>query len=85
MNEIDDFLKQCGITETTLSLSEKDSLDRNGYVVLNAVIEPDRINKLHTAFEAAALQAGKATNNKQSGTRHIDDLVNRDAAFEVHV
>jgi ectoine hydroxylase-related dioxygenase (phytanoyl-CoA dioxygenase family) len=79
---IEEALAQCGVTETTLALAEKDALDRDGYVVLAGVIDADWLGQLRSAFEKACGKDGKSAGIKDSGTRHIDDLVNRDPAFD---
>jgi ectoine hydroxylase-related dioxygenase (phytanoyl-CoA dioxygenase family) len=81
-NEIEDILEQCGVTETTLAPAEKEALDQDGYVVLAGVIDADWLERLRSAFERACGEVGKTAGIKESGTRHIDDLVNRDAAFD---
>ena len=79
---IEGALAQSGVTETTLALAEKDALDRDGYVVLAGVIDADWLGQLRSAFEKACGKDGKSAGIKDSGTRHIDDLVNRDPAFD---
>jgi ectoine hydroxylase-related dioxygenase (phytanoyl-CoA dioxygenase family) len=81
-NEIEDELEQCGVTETTLEPAEKEALDRDGYVVLAGVIDANWLERLRFAFERACGKEGKTAGIKESGTRHIDDLVNRDVAFD---
>lgn len=81
-NEIEDILEQCGVTETTLAPEEKEALDQDGYVVLAGVIDADWLERLRSAFERACGKEGNTAGIKESGTRHIDDLVNRDAAFD---
>jgi ectoine hydroxylase-related dioxygenase (phytanoyl-CoA dioxygenase family) len=78
LNSIDDILRECGVTETTLSAREAEALDHDGYVVMTGVIDADWLASLRAAFES-----GFAANNhkpvvKESGTRHIDDLVNKE-------
>ena len=82
-NEIEAELEQCGVTETTLEPAEKEALDRDGYVVLAAIIDADWLEWLRSAFERACGKEGKTAGIKESGTRHIADLVNRDATFDV--
>lgn len=79
---IDDVLAQCGVTQTTLSPHEREVLDREGYVVLPGVIDADWLARLRTAFESGCEKDGHAPVVKESGTRHVNDLVNRDAVFE---
>lgn len=79
---VDEILAQFGITETTLSPHEREALDREGYVVLSDVIDADWLERLKAAFERGCEKDGGATVVKESGTRHLDDLVNRDPVFE---
>ena len=76
------ILAQLGITETTLSPRERDALDREGYVVLHEVIDANWLERLRAAFERGCEKEGLASVVKESGTRHVNDLVNRDPVFE---
>ncbi len=76
------MLAQFGITETTLSPHERDALDRDGYVVLPEVIAANWLERLRAAFESGCEKDGHAPVVKESGTRHVNDLVNRDPVFE---
>jgi ectoine hydroxylase-related dioxygenase (phytanoyl-CoA dioxygenase family) len=78
--EIEEFLNQCGLTDTTLDPREKDAMDRDGYLVIPDVIDPPWLHRLRTAFENSAVQ-GKA-GTKESGTRQVNHLVNADPVFE---
>jgi len=82
INAIEDALRQCGVTETTLAPREKDDLDRYGYLVLPGVMDPDSLARLRSAFEAASGQGQRKAEGTKSGTRHIADLARKDAAFE---
>lgn len=84
MNElrIENVLRECGVTEATLSAAEKESLDRLGYVVLPDVIDAGWLFQLREAFERAVDQKQVATGGKQSGTRHASDLIPKDEAFD---
>jgi len=79
---VDLILAQLGITETTLSPRERDALDREGYVVLHEVIDANWLERLRAAFERGCEKDGLASVVKESGTRHVNDLVNRDPVFE---
>jgi ectoine hydroxylase-related dioxygenase (phytanoyl-CoA dioxygenase family) len=79
---VDEMLAQFGITQTTLSPHEMEALDRDGYVVLPGVIDEDWLVRLTVAFESGCQKDGAASVVKESGTRHVNDLVNRDAVFE---
>jgi ectoine hydroxylase-related dioxygenase (phytanoyl-CoA dioxygenase family) len=79
---IDEMLAQFGITETTLSPHEREALDRDGYVVFPNLIDAGWLARLRAAFESGFEKDGHAPVVKESGTRHVNDLVNRDAVFE---
>src|SRR5215468_5741433 len=82
LNGIEEALKECGVTDATLSPAEKESLDRRGYVVLAGVVGPDWLTRLRTAFESAISRGQTTGAGKQSGTRHANDLIQKDAAFD---
>jgi phytanoyl-CoA dioxygenase PhyH len=79
---VDQILARFGITETTLSPHEREALDREGYVVLPGVIDPNWLERLRAGFESGCENDGHAPIVKESGTRHIDNLVSRGPAFE---
>ncbi|HZS47743.1 MAG TPA: phytanoyl-CoA dioxygenase family protein [Blastocatellia bacterium] len=70
------LLNECGVTEATLNAGQKNSLDRDGYVVLPAVIDPAMVDRLRRAFD-------QHTRTEQSGTRHISDPINADRIFDI--
>ena len=67
----------------TISQYEREALDSEGYVVIANLIDDDLLMRLRTAFESECESDGHTAAVKESGTRHINDLVNRDAVFEV--
>jgi ectoine hydroxylase-related dioxygenase (phytanoyl-CoA dioxygenase family) len=79
---IEDVLRECGVTEATLSAAEKESLDRLGFVVLSDVIDSGWLARLRTAFERAVDQKPTTASGKQSGTRHAGELIQKDEAFD---
>jgi ectoine hydroxylase-related dioxygenase (phytanoyl-CoA dioxygenase family) len=50
----EDALRQCGVTEATLSRAERAALDRDGYLVLAGVMDGGWLAGLRAAFDAAA-------------------------------
>lgn len=82
-NDFKAALEQCGVAGSTLAPVERQALDRDGYVVLTNLIDGDWLAGLRAEFEnACGKDEKKTTVVKESGTRHIDDLVNRDEAFD---
>jgi len=82
LNGIEDVFRDLNVTEATLSPSEKESLDKLGYVVLPDAIEAGWLARLRTAFERAVDRKQPTTDSKQSGTRHASDLIQKDEAFD---
>jgi len=82
LSGIDDVLNERGVSEATLSPAEKESLDRRGYVVLPDVIDAGWLARLRTAFENGIGGGQTTANSKQSGTRHVNDLIQKDEAFD---
>lgn len=78
---MDEILRQSGVTETTLSVAEKLALDQQGYIVLPGVLDEALLAELRTAFEREAGQHSPDSNQKQTGTRHTEDLRWQDPVF----
>jgi ectoine hydroxylase-related dioxygenase (phytanoyl-CoA dioxygenase family) len=82
MNEFEQVLGEFGVTDSTLLAFEKEALDREGYVIFRDVIDADWLERLRTAFENACAKDSSAPVIKESGTRHIDNLVSGGPVFE---
>ena len=84
-NGIEAILKECCVTEKSLDASQKEALDRHGYLVLPDLAAGDWLARLRAAFERAmgeAASGGQTSPREQSGTRHAPDLAWKDAAFD---
>jgi len=79
---IENVLRDCGVNESTLSSSESGLLDRDGYVVMQHVIDAGWLERLRVAFESGCEKDGRTPVVKESGTRHVNDLANLDPVFE---
>lgn len=77
----EEALRERGIFLTPLSIDEVSALDRDGFVVMPRVIDREWLEGLRTAFESGCEKNGSVV-VKESGTRHVDDLINRDPVFE---
>jgi len=79
-------LTALGVTEQTLSQSEKNGLDQNGYLPLANILSADQIARIRQRTdELIALEgddAGKEV-HQEAGTIRLSDLVNKDPVFEV--
>jgi ectoine hydroxylase-related dioxygenase (phytanoyl-CoA dioxygenase family) len=83
VNTVEQILGEFGVTADSISAEEGQTLDRDGYVVLKNVIDEDLLSTLRAAFNAGCGSPGGSAVVKESGTRHANDLANRDKAFEV--
>jgi hypothetical protein len=81
-DSIEDILRACGVTASILSTSEREALDRDGYVLMTGVVDDNWMPGLRDAFEAGCKKDGHAAVGKESGTRHVNDLVNRFPVFQ---
>lgn len=82
---IEQILQEFGVTDSILSMREKEALDREGYVIFRDVIGADWLESLRAAFDdGCAKDSSPPVNSviKESGTRHIDSLVSRGPVFE---
>lgn len=79
---IEQTLREFGVTESNLSMSEREALDREGYVIFRNIIDADWLDQLRAAFESACSKDSNSTVIKETGTRHIDKLVTRGEVFE---
>lgn len=73
------------VTESNLSMKEKEALDREGFVIFRNVIDADWLESLRAAFDDGCAKDSSSPVNavvKDSGTRHIDKLVTRGEVFE---
>ena len=81
MTSVRQILTEYGVANSALSKRECESLDREGYVVLPYLIDAAWLERLKTAFDSEYEKGGRSR-AYESGTRHVDDLVNRGAVFE---
>ncbi len=85
INNIKEALQELGVTENTLSPQEKETLDKQGYLVLPGQIDKKGLVELREAFERLMTekQSGVvSTARPEQGTCHIDNLINRESVFD---
>ncbi len=85
INNIEEALRELGVTETTLSAAEKETLDREGYVVLPGLIEPAWLEQLRQTYEELMAKEGAQAGievHQETGTRRLSDLVNKSEVFD---
>ncbi len=84
--DIKDALSELGVRADTLTPTEKNQLDRDGYLPLPGILSAEQItalrNRLDALVAAEGTEAGKEV-HQEAGTDRLSDLVNKDALFEV--
>lgn len=85
-------LAELGVTENSLSPDEIAAVDRDGFVLLRDMIDPDWLHRLRGAYERlmrekyGELPPQRATNddywNHEAGTRRLTNLVSADPVFD---
>jgi ectoine hydroxylase-related dioxygenase (phytanoyl-CoA dioxygenase family) len=90
LTEIEYAMDQLGLTDennSMLSHAEKDSLDRNGYVILGPLLDADQLHKMRYRYDAAIKEEGANPENaeKKGIARVVDTVVkpmNRDGLLD---
>ena len=86
MVTIADPLHTLGVREDTLSLQEKEQLDREGYLALTGILSAETLEALRdkigelTILEGA--DGGKEV-HREAGTNRLSDLVNKGEVFDI--
>lgn len=78
VNNVQDALRLAGVTENTLSAGEKESLDRQGYLILPEMLDQAGLAELRNIFEEgmARQREDKGYQGRQEqGTRHLSKLL----------
>jgi len=82
LSSFEQMLREYGVNINSLSATESEAIDRDGFVVLSEIIDENWLERLRSAFENGCEKDDKGPVVKESGTRHVNDLVGSDAAFE---
>lgn len=78
-------LRDFGVSGSLLTPKEKLELDRDGYTVLASILDAVLLERLRDCFELLHAQdrAASASASKETGTRHVNNLINRERLFDV--
>lgn len=79
----EETLAAFGVGPTTLTVEEAGALDDSGWVVLGNLVSEEALERLRESFESVFAETGFALGGRQSGTRHVGDLIGRDPAFGI--
>lgn len=83
---VPEALAALGVTGHTLTQSEKDHLDRDGYLPLPNILSLEQIARLRQRTDELIAEEGDQAGtevHQEAGTIRLSDLVNKDPAFEV--
>lgn len=85
ISNIQEALRELGVTDATLTEEEKKSLDEKGYVIFPDLINPTWLKQLQDAFEALMVKEGQAAGkevHQEKGARRLADLMNKGEVFD---
>ena len=81
-----DALFALGVRDDTLTTTEKETVDREGYLVLPGILAPAHIDALRDRLAALLTEEGETAGkevHQEVGTDRLSDLVNKGGVFEV--
>jgi ectoine hydroxylase-related dioxygenase (phytanoyl-CoA dioxygenase family) len=84
--EMQEALSALGVTENTLSQTEKDQLDRDGFLPLANILSPQQIPQITQRTDELIAEEGQDAGkevHQEAGTTRLSDLVNKDPIFEI--
>jgi ectoine hydroxylase-related dioxygenase (phytanoyl-CoA dioxygenase family) len=84
--DMESALRELGVTDDVLTPSEKDQLDRDGFLPLEGILsaeEVSAINKRLAELSAAEGDRAGLEVHQERGADRLSDLVNKDPRFEV--
>ncbi len=83
---VQEALTALGVTDQLLSQTEKDQLDRDGYLPLGRILSAEQLTamrqRLDELVEEEGDDAGKEI-HQEAGAIRLSDLINKDPIFEV--
>ncbi len=85
IDSVEQALAGLGVTETSLKDDERRALNEQGFVVLQNLLSGDHLSQYRQLFDRAVaeqLPAG-TSNQKETGTRHIKDLLGIEPMWRV--
>ena len=82
---INQSLKDLGVTDESLTERQKEELDKKGFTVLPGIIDSPWLSQLRDLFEHLCEKEGAAAGmevQQEAGTRRLADLVNKGEGFD---
>lgn len=75
MSEIEEVLRECGVTDDSLTPEEKERLEREGFLLFPGLATGAWLEDLRAGL-------GRAATEREGGTRHVGGLVGAGGAFD---
>jgi ectoine hydroxylase-related dioxygenase (phytanoyl-CoA dioxygenase family) len=85
LEQIEEVLRDCGVTPDLLSATEKRALDEDGYCMFYDVMDPAWLAELQDTFDKIYEREGAGAGlevHQEKGTRRISDLINKGACYD---
>jgi len=82
---IEEALIELGARDDLLTQSEKEQLDREGYVVFENFLSPQQLEAFRAVLERLTVEEGEDAGkeqHKEAGTDRVADLANKDPIFD---
>src|SRR3954453_5553071 len=83
---MDEALYALGVRSDTLSAEEKNTLDRDGFLILPNILAQGQLNQIRARLDDLVRLEGENAGrevHQEAGTDRLSDLINKDALFEV--
>jgi ectoine hydroxylase-related dioxygenase (phytanoyl-CoA dioxygenase family) len=80
--EANAILAALGVGPGTLANDERATLDRDGYVVLNGVLDTASVAAMRSSIDELLEIARRDPTKKHGGTLHLDDILDAGATFD---
>lgn len=85
VSHITEALTALGVTDNTLSESEKNALDQKGFIIIPDVMDEAWLELLRDLYETLMQKEGQSAGtevHQEQGTRRLSDLVNKSEACD---
>jgi len=82
---IEEVLRDAGVKPDTLSKSEQESFDRDGFCIMPNVLDKVWLAALRESFDALMKKEGAGAGlevHQEKGTRRLSDLVNKGTIYD---
>lgn len=85
ISDIDELFETVGVTDKTLGKAEKETLDKQGFLIVPGLLDKKTLEQLRASFERLVVEQEKENGQharQTTGTRHVDNLAAHGPIFE---